>query len=336
MRERLIPLSEPAAWQEALDGVPHGFAHLWAHCRAMASAHGQDIVLYAAEEGEDRLVCPFAEQRCGGGLDLVTPYGFSGFTGRGRLAPLARRWRDFARAQACVCAYVALNPSFARARDLGLGPAYRHTPVYLLDLARSLEALYAGLSANVRAGLRAWEKTGARLVHDRAALAEAFLVIYPAFMRTLGASAVYDFGPAALAELLESDSVLLVGAERGGRIEAVSVFGWTPYAADYLFNCSLPEGRDHSRALLWSAIEALARRGVAVLNLGGGVREGDGLERFKARFGAVRHDTEVLKIVFDEPAYAALCRQAGADPTERTGYFPAYRAGAPEVLARRA
>lgn len=325
MRERVIPLSDPAAWRRALEGVPHGFAHGFAHCSAMALASGCPTFLYCAEDGDDRLLCPFAERRTGDGADLVTPYGFSGFTGRGRWQRLAPRWRAFATERGYVCAYVALNPLFAAARDLALGPGFRHTAVHVLDLARAPEALHAGLSANVRAGLRAWEKTGARLVYERDALVPAFLDLYPAFVRSLGASAVYDFGREALAALLAARDAFLVGAERGGRIEAIAVFGATPFAADYLFNASLAGARDHSRALVWSGIKTLARRGIPLLNLGGGVREGDGLDAFKGRFGGRRIPTEALKLVFDRAAYERLCRRAGADPDDSGGYFPAYR-----------
>jgi hypothetical protein len=106
--------------------------------------------------------------------------------------------------------------------------------------------------------------------------------------------------------------------------------------ADYLFNAATNDGRDHARALIWEAMRRLGAAGIPVLNLSGGVSEGDGLDQFKARFGGARRETEALKIVFDEGMYAELCAAAGVDPLDRAGYFPAYRAPVAGGRTRRA
>jgi len=120
-------------------------------------------------------------------------------------------------------------------------------------------------------------------------------------------------------------SFFLLGAGTDDQLEAVSVFGYTRHAGDFLFNASLPGGERHSAALLWSAVHRLAELSVPVLNLGGGLSPGDSLAQFKQRFGAQRQPMYAAKMVFDAAAYADLCRRTGRDPAARQGYFPAYR-----------
>ncbi len=329
MSHRFISLDDASAWHTALQGIPHGIAHGWAHCHAMALSSGNRVFLYVGEAGANRLVCPFAERPIGTMSDLVTPYGQGGFTGIGDLKPLVREWLRVTREGGQVCAYVALNPVFARAADLGCeAMAARHHGVHLVDLKQTETALRARLTPNVQAGLKTWARGGARIVDDRTRLARAFPDLYLNFIHSIDAAPVYHFNRTALEHVAASPDVLLLGAERGGELQAIAAFGMTRFAADYLFNAATEAGRDHARALIWEAMRRLAADGVPVLNLSGGVSDGDGLDQFKARFGGTRRDTEVLKIVLNERAYAELCAAAGADPMDRVGYFPAYRASA--------
>ncbi|HEX2644425.1 MAG TPA: hypothetical protein VHU81_15625, partial [Thermoanaerobaculia bacterium] len=118
--------------------------------------------------------------------------------------------------------------------------------------------------------------------------------------------------------------VLLLGVAGPDGIEAVSVFGWTPYLADFLHNVSRPGGERHSAPLIWQAARLLHARRIPFLCLGGGIREGDGVARFKERFGGERRPLAALRQVYDRERYAELCRLAGVDP-EAEGYFPPYR-----------
>ncbi|HEY7530698.1 MAG TPA: hypothetical protein VIC56_08495 [Gemmatimonadota bacterium] len=324
-RHERIPLAARARWEAALRGVPHAIAHTWGWCRALHSGSAEDAWLYRFEAGEGRVVCPFVERRMPEGVDLVTPYGFSGFAGAGPRHDFPRRWAEFARAEGYVCGYVGLHPVLADPSNYDPADAHVHHQLYLLDLTLGSERLFAGLSTNRRRQLRDWEAIRSAIRLDREPLTEFLLARYAEFFREKGATAAYAFTPATMAGLAKLDGVLVVGAGRGSTIEAVSLFGYTPYAADFLFNVALPEGRRHSAALIWYAVQALREAGAPVLNLGGGVRDGDSLAEFKRRFGAAQAPFVALKQVYDPAAYARACRGAGADPRDRSGYFPAYR-----------
>ena len=119
----------------------------------------------------------------------------------------------------------------------------------------------------------------------------------------------------------------LLGAMEAGRIIAVTVFAIQNTIADLLFNISLPEGRDATLHLSCGReLCALQTRGIPVLNMGGGVRQGDSIAQAKRHYGARVLPLRCLKQVYLPDRFAELCRGAGVDPSDRAGYFPPYRA----------
>ncbi len=326
---RLVALDDPEGWRAALRGVPHAFAHTRASCHAMHLTTGWPTFLAVLEDGGDRVVCPVAERPWGEHVDAVTPYGFGGFAGRAASTAFLDGWRALARRRGWVCAYVGLNPLFAPPALLDAPRYVEHNNLYVLELDRGVETLRAALSENRRRQLRAAGPPEGWLVEDRGRLAAFFLEHVGPFLAGRGAGAAYAFSRPTLDALLGLDEVILLGAGAGGRVEAVCVLAHTPHCAEYLFGVSLPEGRGWSAALLWEGAMRLRALGIPRLNLGGGVRRGDGVAEFKVRFGAARLPLGSLREVYRPEVYAALCREAGADPDERGGYFPAFRAAWP-------
>ncbi|MGY1664591.1 GNAT family N-acetyltransferase [Geodermatophilus sp. SYSU D00696] len=331
-RQELIPLENRNAWEETLAGIPHAFAHTWASCRAMYFTTGWPTYLWTWARGTSRAVCAISERGDGGTVDVVTPYGFGGVVGVGLDFDVLDDWSVFARDRGYVCGYLGLNPELTPSVVRRSGEYTEHNDVYVLDLDRGVEALHTALSTNRRRQLRAFADGPARVIDDRERLTRWFLDNVGSFLSERGASAVYAFSALTWESLLGLDNVLVLGVEEpDGAIAAVSVFAHTPHCAEYLFGISRPEGRSYSAVLIWSAVEALSEMGIPRLNLGGGVRRGDGIADFKERFGARRLPLGALKEVYRPEAYAALCRAAGKDPADRAGFFPAYRA--PDALA---
>jgi hypothetical protein len=330
----LISLSEPDVWRRALVGVPHAFGHSWESCHAMSLTTGDPTFLYVFEEAGVRVVCPFSERLWEGRTDIYTPYGFSGFSGTGPCPALPAQWQDFTRRRGYVCGYIGINPllfdpSYAEPDDL-----FTHNSIFTLDLTRSEADLFAAMSTNRKRAVRAAAREGWQPLEDRDALGAFLRETFVDFARSRNASASYMFSDATLRHVADLRTVLLLGAGTPEAVEAVSAFAFTPHGAEYLFNCSTPEGQRHSAILIWHAALRLKALGVPVLNLGGGIREDDGVADFKVRFGAERQPLSALKQVYDHEAYAQLCRAAGRDPAERGGFFPSYRQPSrmPEVV----
>lgn len=325
IKEDCIALDDPAAWRAALQGIKHAFAHTWENCYAMHLTTGYHTYLYTFEMENVRIVCPVAERPIGQYIDIVNPYGFAGFVGTGDCAEFPVYWQRFMRRQGYVCGYIGLNPVFANETYLDPAELYQSNAVYLIDLTRSLEELHHNLAKSRRAQLRNWEQFKENIVLEKSVVTTFFLDHYLDFFHDKNASSVYHFSDATLSFLTSLENLLIIGAGNAGTVEAVSVFVYTPHGGDYLFNISLPTGRQHAAPLLWYGIHELKSRGVPLLNLGGGVREEDGIAHFKERFGGEKLPLRALKQIYQPELYEQLCRQHNVDPTEMDGYFPAYR-----------
>lgn len=325
---RRIPLDASAQWENALVGIPHGFAHTWGHCRSVQLSTNLPTYLYCFEGGGVRVVCPLAERRFQGQPDIVTPYGFGGFAGTDDCPGFPEHWAEFVAHEKYVCGYIGLNPLLRNQSYYAPAAAHAHNSVFTLDLRLPLEQLFGALHANRRRQLRAPLPAGTRIVWHPERLTAFFLASYQDFVRRAGAAPVYHFSPETLASLCALEGVILIGAEVDGRLEAVVVFGYTPHLGDYLFGVALPQGRRHSTRLLWCGVERLRSLGIPLLNLGGGARPDDGIAEFKRRFGARELPLIGLRQIYRADAFQALCRAAGIVPPG-SGYFPPYHASTP-------
>jgi hypothetical protein len=287
---------------------------------------GWPTFLYVWQDGSSKAVCAFAERGDAPHIDVVTPYGFGGFTGVRAGPGLLDSWRQFAGDRGYVAGYLGLNPELSP--DVcRQSPDYaEHNDVYILELDRGLDALRAALSRNRRRQLRAFEARGS-LVRERERLSAYFLANVDAFLQSSGASAAYAFSQSTWRSLLDLEDVFLIGAEGpDGDVVAACLFSHTRHCGEAMFSISSPAGREYAAPLIWAGAAELTARGVQRLNLGGGVRRGDGVAEFKERFGAKRLPLGALRQVYRPAVYAELCRGAGvADLADPAAYFPAYR-----------
>jgi Acetyltransferase (GNAT) domain len=322
----LIPLEEPERWNAALQGIPHGFGHTWDSCHAFALTTQLPTYLYLAECTSGRVICPLIERRFHGEADVATPFGFSGFAGRGRCAGFDEKWRAFASRTGWVCAYVGQNPML-RPEGFWAEDAFQPSQnLYWLRID-DLERLHRRLSRLRKRQLKRWRVAG-WLSTDRDLLLRFVIESADGFFQRVGAAPNYFFLEATWRALAASKQVELLGALRNDRVVAVTFFGWADGVADALFNISLPEGRDAATALLIEGAERLSTRGISLLNIGGGIRPGDDVERAKQLFGATAQPLLHMKQVFAPNRFNQLCAAAGAEVSGPTGFFPPYHSQA--------
>jgi hypothetical protein len=285
---------------------------------------GQPTFLYCAETPEVRVVCPFVERRFGDRVDIATPYGFSGFAGNGAFPNLAENWRRFATERGFVSGFIDLHPLFVPLADLKPLAIYKLKTLYVIDLTRNPARFLEDCARTRRKELRNWERRTV-LFTDREELTDFALDNYQEFFRTRRATPVFDLNPKTLEFLLSLENVSLLGVGTSTRLEAVTIAGFTPYAAEAIFTFTVPDGNGHGAGLIWKMAENMQRRGIPYLNLGGGRVANDSLAFFKSRFGAEQLPLHVLKEVYEPDTYSRLCRSAGVNPEDRSGYFPGYR-----------
>lgn len=323
IKQDYISLERAMDWKEALKGIKHSFGHTWENCYAMHLTTGFETYLYFFESDNVRIVCPIAERKYDGYIDILKPFGFSGLIGNGECLEFPYYWNEFVRKRGYVCGYLGLNPIFDKSTYFNPKEIYQYNTVQVLDLTPSLDDLWANLSANRRRQLRDWDNISSNLVLDKSVLTDFFLANYVDFFHRKGAEQFYYFSKDTLSFLFSSDNVLMVGASNSGEVKAVSVFVYTEDVGEYLFNVSLSEGgRQHASALLWYGVNYLKSLQIPIFNLGGGA---GGISEFKRRFGCRELPLKCVKQIYEPGIYETLCRRANADPKNMTGYFPPYQ-----------
>jgi hypothetical protein len=325
MRTWCVPLASANEWRMALADISHGFAHTWEFCSAIAQTTRYDTFLLGIEAAEGRAVCPLSVRPIGQYADVVTPYGFGGFVGTLPAEQVRQAWRQFVREQEYVCGFHTVNPFGSMAAVFALSDLFQAAVLYVLDLSLGVESLEQRLDENRSRQVRGWHALGPRHVtSDKERLLPFLVREYDDFVARRGAAPTYRFTAQTLERIVLSQNVAIHGWHDEGVVKAVVVCGWSDTAADYLFNVSLPGEERHSAMLVWSAIVDLVNRGLATLNLGGGIRPGDGVARFKERFGPRAIPLLCAKEIYREDVYDTLCGSETA--RSRVGYFPPYRA----------
>jgi hypothetical protein len=321
---RCIPLESADEWREALIGIRHAFAHTWESCHAMHLTTGFPTYLYCFEDGETRIVCPISERQYAGYVDIVTPYGLSGFTGNHDCPDFPRHWKRFASDRGYVCGYIQLNPLLEKDSYVDANEVYRYHSVYVLDLTRGLDEIVARFDRGRRQQIRAISGRSSSIILDRQALTRFLLEQTSGFFRRRNASPFYQFTEATLSSLTTAENVSLIGAGTHDVVEAVAMAAYTPYIGEAFLQVSASGGKHHAVEMVWHRLTFLKSRQIPWMSLGGGVTDGDGVALFKARFGTMKLGLGCLKQIYNPSIYAALCRQRGEDPNDLGGYFPPY------------
>ena len=285
-----------------------------------ASNEGLKTYLYSFAKGDVRIVCPIAERKFGSYVDIVKPFGFSGFIGNGSCFEFSNHWENFVQEQGYVCGYLGLNPIFDYRSHFNCEDITIYDTIYVLDLNPNINELYENMSNNRKRNLKNWNELSSNIVIEKSVLETFFLDNYLEFFRRKNAASFYFFSKDTVSFLLSLNNVKLVGMKSSGKVVSVSVFSYTGDAGEYLFNVSLPEGQQHTAALVWYGINYLKSLQIPSINLGGG-SSGE----FKRRFGTKAMPLKCLKQVYRPEIYEMLCRQVNADPRDKAGFFPAYR-----------
>jgi len=322
VKQSLIPLNERKAWLAALEHVPYAFGHTWESCYAMSLTTGYDTYLYHLEDNGVHIICPISHRAYKGNIDVFTPYGFSGFISNSEYPAFDDIWNKFAQSQQYVCGYFTLNSILTKS-NFPIEDATSENLLYVLDLTLSINQLYSNMSTNRKRQVKKHKDILDFLSMEKSILKPFFITKFHDFFKDREAGLFSGLALETLEYLIDLENVKLIGIVKDGKVEAVSVFAYTPYVAEYLFNISISEGRSHTVPLLWEGIRVLKESGTTFLNLGGGLKKGDSLSEFKERFGAEIYPLTVLKQVYNRKIFNELCEEAGVTVQER--YFPPYR-----------
>ncbi len=324
IKHRCIPLDSPAEWKEALSGIKHSFSQTWENCYAMHLTTAYKTYLYCFEKEDLRIICPVSERTYGGFTDIVTPYGFSGFTGTEDFTEFPFYWEEFVKEKKYVCGYISLNPLLENKTYYKEEDSFSATNLYFINLDLSLTELYVNLDSNRKKQIKDFRKAETTFTYDKKILTAFFTGNYYNFLKRIGASAANYFVMETLEYICNLENVYMVGAGNGEEINSLYIFGCTNYIGDCLFNISTEDGKKNAPLLLWSGLKFFRSKKIPVMNLGGGIKNDDNVALSKQRFGAFSVPFINLKQVYDLEVYKKLCMEKNVSP-DSTGYFPAYR-----------
>lgn len=333
---QILTLDDGERWDRAVRAVRgwdvywlSGYARFWeangdgaARLALLDGPGGQVLKLFLIRKIDGTGYC-----------DITTPYGYGGYLATPGAASLVEA---FDTAFARVCAANGIISEFVRFHPLKGNQTAGAVPVgetVYLDLA---EAPGAGYKPEVRNRIRKAQKAGltVRLTPGPDDIA-AFVRLYRATMDRVGARPYYQFADRAFAGLTGTlpDHLLLGEVLDGDQVIAAALFLFNETYLHYHLGGSDADWLTLApNNLLFDAAAQWGReRGIRLMHLGGGVRPGDSLLRFKATFSPYRASFCVGRRIIDAVAYERLT----AAHRRRTGgravpdYFPAYRAPAP-------
>jgi hypothetical protein len=205
----------------------------------------------------------------------------------------------------------------------GLGDATVRSRVQVHDpaLDRRLRPRFAEqIRRNARLGYRVEVIPGPEAAGEHGS---SFHAVYTATMRRAGAGQRYLFDQRYLSAVLGfGRSWLVLCRSPDGAVAAGAIAGLSDGILHYYLGGTADAHLERSPFKnVADAMVGLADRLGVRLNLGGGVRAGDGLEDFKRGFSNAELPFLTHEIVCDRDAYDRL--SAGGPPTD---FFPAYRA----------
>jgi hypothetical protein len=289
-------------------------------CRAFYDAEGVSHTLrVSSDEGTIALPVLVNEVPGDGLADAVSPYGYPGaaihaWTGPPP-APTSIDWSPTGLVSVFIRERLGDPPGLADAR------VRSSVQVHEPSLDRRLRPRFAEqIRRNVRLGYRVEVMPGPETSTGQR---DGFHALYTETMRRAAAAERYFFDLAYLTRVLAFDhSWLVLCHSPEGGVAAGAIAGVSDRLLHYYLGGTADPhlARSPFKNVVDSLIGLADQLGLP-LNLGGGVRPGDGLEGFKRGFSNAELPFSTHEIVCNRDAYDRL--SAGRPPTD---FFPAYRA----------
>lgn len=266
--------------------------------------------------------------------DIVTPYGYSGpfrldggeLEAKG-LADFRYRFLAAARERGYVAEFVRGHPLDLTAcvEAMGFDLVTTRT-TFAID--GSADNYWSACEGRHRTAVRKARREGATVIKESIATttdpSSPFRIVYDNTMRRVDASDDFlldDRYFEALTALDDGASVRRVEVQ-GETIAAAIFLRWRGRLHYHLSGSTRMGMRiGAANIMLDAAYRDIADE--AFMHLGGGLREGDGLARFKASIATRRLEVKLGRTVIDPDAYRALVGRPSV--LDEHSYFPAYR-----------
>jgi hypothetical protein len=288
--------------------------------RAFYEAEGVSHSLNVGGDGDDELALPLLVHEIGdtGQRDAITPYGYPGASIRADRSsppdPAALDWSETGLVSIFVRDRIGHEPCFQGAT--------KRAAVQVHDPSRERQ-----IRSRFAEQIRQNERLGYHVValHGPDTSVEqrvSFHHVYTETMHGVEAAERYFFEQEYFRAILDYDRSWLFLARSPERATAAgAIVALSDGMLHYYLGGTADVQRPRSpfKNIIESTIALADELGVA-LNLGGGVKPGDGLEDFKRGFANTELPFFTHEIVCDPEAYSTL-----SEGCENSGFFPLYR-----------
>lgn len=319
-----------------------------AYGRADAVASEQKWVTLLGAQGRWQIPLLLSELPTGH-REAQSPYGYSGIYIDPSLSPndIRQLWDNSLtslRDLNVVSMFLRFSPFLSQPdtlRDLDRLVLRSLQPTVLVPTS-NLEISWRGMEGRSRTAIRKAEKLNMSFrieeaTFDRTDLWEEFKNIYRGTMQRLNAKGKYYFSDQYYEALSRSlaDKLRLANVRSAeGELLSSSLIMTDRRAAHYHLSGSTREGARNgsNNFMIWGVTTWAAAQGIDALHLGGGVREGDSLFKFKRSFGGTLCPFQVGQVILDANEYQRLVCVAAAKQgvsvtqLEESGFFPAFNA----------
>lgn len=275
--------------------------------------------------------------------DAISPYGYGGIYCSHEVSDphtLWRQTRDHLDRLGVISIFI---------RDSPLVPTYRppealaivddHPTFYLRRMDE--EEAWQSMEGRARTAIRKAVKNGLSATLRKVTEPDLepdspFRTLYESTMKRVGASKEYIFDNTYYRTLLSGlkEDLYIAVAERESEVLAASLFMVGETGMHYHLSGSTKDAfkLGATNLILWEAWRFAISLQLPGLHLGGGVRKGDSLEKFKKSFGGDQARYSAYGVIIDPELYETETSRAAAalhcsdSDLLAGGFFPAYRA----------
>ncbi len=317
-----ITIKEKEDWDIALQGSNVSVYSTWQYCNIIGQNYSEDISLLKISSGASGMIAVYTSRSKDGEYkDIYSPYGMGGvyFWGEDtvEIIIIFEKWL---REHKIVTYFLMLHP-----KDVLSNNNYieQYRAVYKLSVNEPNTNIWKKIHSNHKYEINKYcNNVEFGLIEDKTVLKPFFKELYFNTLKRVNAAETYYFSDTTLDLLFNSDITIGLGLKVGNEINCVVIFLKYNNWAEYYINASTIEGRAASRLLLWEMFKRLKEQGISLINLGGGVTDGDYLDDFKRRFGGDQVNIGLFKGISMQEEYNRLCEENGLSLTDK--YFPPY------------
>lgn len=321
MKVTEISISNEEEWKYIHKSKSEDLYLSWDYCQIISDKYKLGIKLLLIEDNNSGVLLTYTKRsKKINYFDVFTPYGMGGFEiwGKEKQKVLNNLFK-YLKSNNVVTYYF----SCSSLQKKKIPEIYMdNRTIYNISLDSSKELLWKDLHKNHKYEIKKFEKNNLRVIKEKLLLKQEFAKLYFETIKRVNATNTYHYNNSTLEKLLNSNICKLIGASLNNKIVCIVLFLRYGDNAEYFINASSLDGRNASRKLIWEMIIDLKEEGVRIVNMGGGIKEGDFLDDFKRRFGGIPEKTGKISGVINQEKFDELC--AKYNNNKNSIYFPPY------------